>query len=90
MYNLVQRIGAHTYYICDLHGTLSKNEEDAMIFLDKGTAEKYQGLFENLFENATDLVAKMHEVHTNINLLLSSRRVTGTLIAQYFTEGDKK
>ena len=82
IYNLVQRIGAHTYYICDLHGTLSKSNEDAMIFLDQETAIKHQGIFEGLFEDVTGQIAKIREVPSDINLLLYSRRVTETLINQ--------
>lgn len=76
IYSLVQQIGAHTYYICDLHGTLSKNKEDAMLFLDNETALRYQGLFEGQFENVMNQVARMHEAPADINLLLFSRRIT--------------
>lgn len=82
MYNLVQRIGAYAYYICDLHGTLSKNAEDAMIFLDKETAVQYQGLFEYLFETTTGQIAKMSEISIRDSYLLFSRRITKTLVNQ--------
>ncbi len=60
VYVLAHRIARSVYYICDMQGTLSKCEEDAMLFFDEKTADRYQGLLEYLFEQRTGEISRIY------------------------------
>lgn len=50
IFKLYIKFGNIKFYVCDTDGTISKSQSDGMVFLDKETALRYQGQFENLFE----------------------------------------
>lgn len=50
VFKLYIKFGNIKLYVCDTNGTMSKSQSDGMVFLDKETALRYQGQFENLFE----------------------------------------
>jgi hypothetical protein len=60
IYVLAHRIARSVYYICDMQGTLSKCEEDAMLFFNEETADRYQGLLEWLFEQRTGEISRIY------------------------------
>lgn len=80
VYVLIHHFDRDKYYICDMHGTLSKNEEDAMIFFDAETALRYQGLQENLFEKQTGQISRIHILEVDERLF--SRRIYKALSKQ--------
>lgn len=45
-----------SYYLADLDFTISKNEKDALIFLNKNNAYKLASIIENKYEGALGVV----------------------------------
>ncbi len=84
VYVLAHRIARSVYYICDMHGTLSKCEEDAMLFFDEETANRYQGLLEYLFEERTGQISRIYP--KKLDSRLFSQWVSSTSIEQVFLE----
>lgn len=86
IYVLAQRIARSVYYICDMQGTLSKCEEDAMLFFDEETANRYQGLLEWLFEQRTGKISRIYL--KKIDSRLFSQWVSSTAVQQIPCFGD--
>lgn len=78
VYVLVHRIAGDVYYVCDMHGTLSKCEEDAMMFFDEKTALRYQGMQECLFEKRTGQISRIYLKKIDSRLFV--RRVSNAFI----------
>lgn len=59
IFKLYIKFGNIKFYVCDTDGTISKSQSDGMVFLDKETALRYQGQFENLFEEKFLIPSRM-------------------------------
>lgn len=59
IFKLYIKFGNIKFYVCDTDGTISKSQSDGMFFLDKETALRYQGQFENLFEEKFLIPSRM-------------------------------
>lgn len=58
------------FYVVDSNLTLSRNIQNAMIFIKKGTAELFSGSIENGLENETKQIVSVYVEPVDIRLIL--------------------